>query len=31
VLRDGLVAGQFDVEEANDAGELAARYQLLAR
>ncbi len=31
VLRDGAVAGQFDVEEAKDAGELAARYQLLTR
>lgn len=31
VLRDGVVAGQFDVEEARDAGELAARYQLLTR
>ena len=31
VLRDGTVAGQFNVEEAENAGELAARYQLLTR
>lgn len=31
VLRDGKVAGEFDVEDSDDAGKLAARYQRLTR
>lgn len=31
VLRDGLIAGEFAVEKSDDAGQLAARYQTMAR
>lgn len=31
VLRDGKIAGEFDTERLNDAAELAAKYQEIAR
>ena len=31
VLRDGRISGQFAVENTDDAGQLAARYQTMAR
>ena len=31
VLRDGVVSGEFPVEMSDDAGQLAARYQAMAR
>jgi putative ABC transport system ATP-binding protein len=31
VLRDGLISGEFPVESSDDAGQLAARYQAMAR
>ena len=31
VLRDGLIAGEFAVEKSDDVGQLAARYQAMAR
>jgi putative ABC transport system ATP-binding protein len=31
VLRDGLISGEFAVEKSHDAGQLAARYQAVAR
>jgi ABC-type lipoprotein export system ATPase subunit len=31
VLRDGAVSGEFAVEKSDDAGQLAARYQAMAR
>ncbi len=31
VLRDGTISGEFPVEKTDDAGQLAARYQAMAR
>jgi len=30
VLRDGLISGEFPLEQSDDAGQLAARYQAMA-